>query len=129
MSKHFQTDLDKAESLRVEMVAQCSKSKEALEKLTYDKDDYGLKKAAIELFVFYEKSGNNAFKEMIELLKKGASITQADVARLNVIAKEIGEEEKGYDENFKKVQTAFASANGFPLEENKLQKEIDSLGK
>ena len=113
--KQFQESVDKA-------IAEVAKIE------AYDGDS-SLKDAVTNLLKFYQAASVNEYKQMIDILKKGAAITPEDQNILVQIGEKISSQEKGLDDAMKAAQSAFAKKNNFTIETNDKQKEIDNLGK
>lgn len=95
-----------------------------LENLEKMKDDYGLRKAALDLFGFYRRIMGTKYAEMIEQLYSESP----DMEVIDRITKEVSDEEKGYDAAFQSAQQSFATAHGFTLTPNSMQEDIDGSG-
>lgn len=84
-------------------------------------EDMGLKKAAIDLFHFYQRTMQTKYPALINQVYSDTP----DTDLINTLLGEVTAEEKGYDDAFLGAQSKFASANNFSLEENELQKDFD----
>lgn len=84
------------------------------------------KDAAVKLFEFYQDISKKDYVEIIDIFKK-KEITQDDVENINKLDEDIGKREKVLDDEFAKVQEAFAIKYGITLIENELQGEIDNM--
>ncbi|MFH1434855.1 MAG: hypothetical protein ABIJ56_03970, partial [Pseudomonadota bacterium] len=85
------------------------------------------KDTTIALFEFYKDISAKEYKEIIDILKKGDEITEADAKRIDEINADISKREAELDDKFQVVQEAFAKKFGIPLIDNELQGEIDNL--
>ena len=83
------------------------------------------KDAAVNLFTFYKNIYEKEFRQMLDILKKGEGITEADLAVLGNLSQAITEQEKPYDAAFEKAQKNFSSKYSLTIEDNPLQEEID----
>lgn len=97
-----------------------------VEKLSWQ-DGAGLRNSAIELFKFYQSIVANEYVEMVKIIEK-PDLSEADVTRLNELMASITDREGKLDAEFAAQQDKFAELNGFTLEPNELQDEIDGLG-
>ena len=128
MANYFSTDLNKAETLRQDLVKQCHASVKVLQALPAYDGDTKFRDAGVALYGFYAQISDKEYKEMIDILKK-AEIEQADIDRLTALEQDITKREVKFDEDFQSAQTAFAKKHGFTLKENEYQKDVDQLGK
>lgn len=119
--------VEDVEKMRLELSAQCKESISTIEKMEGYDGDSKMKNAALKLFKFYLNSSDNLYKEMLEIVKKGEAITEADMARLTEIQTLMTEQEKPFDAEFQGAQKAFASKHNLMLMQNTLQSEIDNL--
>ncbi len=94
----------------------------------YDGDDTFRQKLQA-LLEFYKSIVEKEYKEMIDILAKGAEITPEDMAKLEELQKSITEREKGLDAEMLKAQSDFATKHGVGLKENEYQKDIDKMNK
>lgn len=97
-----------------------------LKKLPAYEGNVSLRNTAQQLFEFYQKTIEQDYKEMVDLIF-GSTLDEAALARLTVIMEKITADEKVYDENFAKEQQAFATKYNFELIDNTIQEEIDGL--
>lgn len=95
-----------------------------LENLETIKNDYGIRRAALDLFGFYKRIMGTQYVEMIGQLYSEVP----DMEVIDRISQEVTEEEKEFDAAFQLAQQAFASAHGFTLTPNSLQEELDGAG-
>lgn len=84
-----------------------------------------LRNAAIELFVFYEQTFNNEYKQLLDLVFK-EDLDDESLNQIDILLEKITNDEKPIDEKFAKVQAAFAKKHGFDLTQNEMQEEIDA---
>ena len=129
MPAYFETDIKKADSIRMEMVIQCDSSTKKLQALPDYKGNTEFRDAAIALFKFYAKISQNEYKEMLQILAKDKDIEMEDILRLRQIESDLATQEEALDTKFKKAQESFAETHNFSLTENEVQGEIDQLGK
>jgi hypothetical protein len=127
MTDQFENSLDKADSIRIQVVAQTKTSQEIVSKLPDYKGNTELRDAALALFKFYEEIHAGEFKELIDIQRKDTSITMEDLVRVEEIQKTITDKETVLDARMEKAQTDFAKEHNIQIEANKLQKEIDKL--
>lgn len=97
-----------------------------VEKLSWQ-DGAALKKSALELFKFYQSIVANEYVEMVKIVEK-PELVDADITRINELLASITDREAVLDADFAAQQEAFAKLNGFTLERNELQDELDGLG-
>lgn len=129
MTDEFQTfNFDKSDEVREKLVQQCEASVKAVKELPDYKGNTRFRDAGAALFGFYRDISDKEYKEMIDILKKGADITEDDIMRLTVIEQEIGAREEPLDNEFQAAQEEFATEHNISLIENKIQKDIDKLG-
>lgn len=88
------------------------------------KNDYGLKKSAMDLFGFYKRIMSDKYSVIITQLY--AEIP--DVELITRITGEVTDEEKGFDAAFQQAQQSFASGYGFTLSPNSMQDDLNGSG-
>lgn len=87
-----------------------------------------LRKAALDLFSYYERSLNGAFMEVAKIYQESNRMVSAeDAVKITQIIQEGTADEAKFDAAFSRAQQDFARANGMEIQENALQKDIDAL--
>ncbi|MCG3165316.1 MAG: hypothetical protein POELPBGB_01078 [Bacteroidia bacterium] len=116
------TDTDLPLKLTLEQI---KASLAEVEKISWQ-DGAALKNSAIALFNFYQSIVSNEYVEMVKIIDK-PELSQGDITRINELLASITEREAKLDAEFATQQEAFAKLNGFTLERNELQDDIDGL--
>lgn len=129
MVGNFETDLNKANLYREVLTMQCERSIEATKKLPPYDGSTKFRDAGVDMYTFYKEISEKEYREVIGILKKGNKITEADIADLTIIEQKITSKEILLDEAFSVAQKEFAEKYNLRLEENKMQQEIDKVGK
>jgi len=129
MAGAFGTDINKAEIYRKVLVKQCVLSIETTQKLPAYDGSTKFRDAGVALYTFYKSISEKEYKEMIDILRKGSEITEADITKLTSLEQEITVKETPLDDAFQAAQTEFAKKYDLLLEENKMQDDIDNLSK
>lgn len=100
----------------------CTDAIGQVEKLRPFDNDFGLKKAAMDLLIFYESVFNLEYVEFVEILYSPQSNSQ----RMNELLLSVSDREQKLDAAFNKCQTDFSKFHNFSLRENELQQKIDN---
>lgn len=88
-----------------------------------------LKKAALDLFKYYERTLGGAFMEVAERFEEANGDLDMDAAiEIQTMIMEATADEAKYDAAFASAQQSFASANNMDIRRNELQDQIDALG-
>jgi hypothetical protein len=88
-----------------------------------------LKKAALDLFMYYERTLGGAFMEVAEKFQAANGDIDMDTAmEIQTMIQEATADEAKYDAAFAAAQQSFASANNMDIRKNELQDQIDALG-
>ncbi len=119
-----ETTKEGANLLRDSALKAAKKAVSELEKMGAYNGDDAMRKAALNLFRFYENILTNEYAQMVEILYK-EDFTEADSDQLALLVQVVSEKEAPFDEKFETAQVAFAAKNGIELEENPLQEKID----
>lgn len=98
-----------------------------LEKLQAWEKDSDLKMAAMTLFRFYEKTIDQDYRRIIQIIYDPIGMTEETQVEFDEILTRITDDEAKIDEQFQTEQTKFAKKNGFMLIDNELQEEVDKL--
>jgi len=94
------------------------------------KGDVAFRDAAVVLFSFYKTTFDKSYRAIMEINKKGAKKTAADIARMTQISNDITNNEAQLDITMKTNQKNFGVANGMMIQENtELQEKVNELGK
>lgn len=129
MANEFKAfDFDKAENVRSQLVRQCDSSIKIVSALPDYNGNTKLRDAAVALFTYYSDISQNEYKEMVDIFKNGKE-QGIDNERLQEIQRNCIEREMPLDKAFQTAQKEFARENGMSLNENKIQDEINNLGK
>ncbi|HEV7780288.1 MAG TPA: hypothetical protein VGO58_03430 [Chitinophagaceae bacterium] len=124
------SEMDSAESYLRRYAGQAETMIHEIKGMPAYKGDTSLRDAAVRSFSFYKRIFEKDYMDLLQIRKKGEdNITPEDVAEANRIVDKIGKEEEGYDEAFRKAQENYAAKNHMKLTDNKIQKEVDKLGK
>jgi hypothetical protein len=91
-----------------------------LENLEEYSPDYGLRKSALDLFRFYQRTMRNQYVILTDEIYSD----NPNVELLDKTMAQISQEEKTYDDAFQSAQEQFARANNFVLEQNSMQEQI-----
>lgn len=126
-SKVAENNLDSAESKLRAYVKEAEQMIEDLKGMPPYKGDSALRDAAIRSFSFYKRVFEKDYMDILNIKRKGAEITEEDVAMANSIVDKIGKEEEGYDKSFHEAQQHYAEKNNMKLTDNKMQKELDKI--
>ena len=121
-----ESDADMEMPLKLTL-AQIDASIAAIENLSTWEDGAALKSSALQLFKFYKSIVSVEYREMVNILYH-ENLSDADVNRLNELMASVSEREKKYDDDFQRVQEAFAKRWNIDLVPNEIQGEIDGLG-
>ena len=121
-----ESDADMEMPLKLTL-AQIDVSIAAIEKLSTWEDGAALKSSALQLFKFYKSIVSVEYREMVNILYH-ENLSDADVNRLNELMASVSEREKKYDDDFQRVQEAFAKRWNIDLVPNEIQDEIDGFG-
>jgi hypothetical protein len=125
--KYMETDIDKCKEVRVQIVDQCDASLKVIKDLKGFEGSEKLKNAAIDLFTFYKKIYSNEYKQLFDIIDKGAEITQDDLDFIDHMEQDVSAEESKYDKAFADAQNELAKKFNFQIEENENQKKIDAI--
>ena len=116
------------DGIRMKIVEQAEKSLKVVEAMSGYEGSTRMRDAAVKLFKLYLDASKTSYKEMIDILRKGAEISVEDVERIQQIQMELTEKEKPLDAEFQAAQKEFASKHKLMIQDNPLQQEIDNLG-
>lgn len=119
-------ELDKA---RLKIIDQCTASLTVLERLSDYEGNIRFRDAAIELFRFYRMTCENAYKEMIDILRKGEEITEVDLKRLEEINASVEAREVVLDNALQAAQEEFTGKYNISLQKTEMQDKIDEMNK
>jgi hypothetical protein len=122
-----ESDLDKCEPLRLDIIKQCDESIAVVSAMSDYNGSTRMRDAALALFHFYKEINMNEYKEMLEILKKGEEMNIDDITRLTELEQQITGRETGLDAEFQSAQQEFAAQNNIQIRENELQKEIGAI--
>lgn len=111
-------DTNAIHKIRVAIKDQADSSVKAVKLMQPYKGDTILKRASINLFVFYSKIAGNEYARLIRLFYNSKLSNEEMQKQLGVILKAVTEEEAALDKNFSDAQKAFALKHGFTLTEN-----------
>lgn len=106
--------LPKLEAKRISAVDEVKKLTSDLKKMPAWKGNIAFRDASVTLFVFYQSTLDNEFKEIGEILLK-TEITEADYKRIEELQKSISTREGPLDDVFLDAQKKFAAANNFTI--------------
>lgn len=105
---------EKLEMKRKSAVTEVKKLVGDLKKMPAWKGNTAFRDASITLFVFYQSTLDNEFKEIAEILLK-PEITEADYKRIEELQKSISTREGPLDDVFLEAQRKFAAENNFTI--------------
>ncbi len=120
-------DMDEMDAARQEIVKQCKISIDVVEKLPAFDGDASFRDTALRLFRFYQQSSEVAYKEMIDILRKGELMTEEDEERLVTINEEVTKDEAELDAQLSQAQEVFSKKYNFQLEKPEIQDKIDAI--
>ncbi len=106
--------LTKLEAKRKSAVDEVKKLTGDLKKMPAWKGNTAFRDASVTLFVFYQSTLDNEFKEIGEILLK-KEITEADYKRIEELQKSISTREGPLDDVFLEAQKKFAADNNFDI--------------
>lgn len=106
--------LPKLEAKRKSTVDEVKKLTGDLKKMPAWKGNTAFRDASVTLFVFYQSTLDNEFKEIGEILLK-TEITEADYKRIEELQKSISTREGPLDDVFLEAQKKFAADNNFTI--------------
>lgn len=115
------------DSKLTELKLQIQNSLDVLNAMEAYEGDSELLNAAKDLFKFYQKMADNEFKEMLNILKKGESITEQDYFHLIDMQEIISQQEAVYDQNMATAQSNFAKKYDIKIENNTVQEKINNM--
>lgn len=118
--------LEMCEEIRLKTLKIANQSIAGVNKMQAFNGNDDLRKAALQLFQFYERIISNDYKDVMEIVYK-EDVSDEDIARLEELSVKVTEDETALDLVFEEAQIAFAEKNGFDLKENELQEDIDDL--
>ncbi|MCU0286133.1 MAG: hypothetical protein MUF15_07010 [Acidobacteria bacterium] len=109
---------------------QIDESLAGLSKMQDFKGNFRLRDGAIALFEFYQSIAGTEYREIIDIISKGAeNIQDYDRDRLVEIQKDITAREAEFDKELQAAQKEFALSNGIDIKGNKYQDQINQLGR
>ena len=123
----MEKDLIKADQVLKETAVQTKASIKTVSAMEPFDGSSELRDSALELFKFYLHVVENEYPEMIAILKKGESITQKDVDRMNELQQKITKQEQVLDSKMSTAQANFSKKHNISIQENELQKKIDNI--
>lgn len=126
-SNNASEDFAVMDKSRLEAVEQCKSSIKIVEAMKDYEGNTQLRDAAVNLFKFYQQISEESFKEMTDIIKKGADITQDDLNRLEEIQAEMDGKEGTLDAALAKAQDDFSAKYNFSLKRNDVQDQIDEM--
>lgn len=85
---------------------------------------FELKKAAVDLFKFYQSIFKVEYPKLVNLVF-AEEVTNEDAAALSKMLEDVTEREKGFDNAFQSAQKAFAEKYDFVLTKNEVQEQLD----
>lgn len=109
-------------------IAITEESIEGLENMEVYPGGEEMKEKALDLFNFYLKTMKGPWMEAFILFEeKGANMNEEELAHFQELLTAPGIEEVKYDQGFASAQDSFAKANGFVIQKNAMQDEIDGM--
>ncbi|TAL68776.1 MAG: hypothetical protein EPN82_08870 [Bacteroidetes bacterium] len=130
----FNQALESGEEGRIEhmltlLQKQTESSVDEVMKLKPFEGDKTFKKAALELFEFYQSISNDEFVDMAKIFTKKDKMTQDDFDEITELRRNIIDREKILDQNLSNAQKTFADKYQYRLEQNReLQDKINKGG-
>jgi hypothetical protein len=104
------------------------KSWENIQNLPLYNGDSELKDAALPLFEMYYNAMEVEYSEMVEMFIK-KDFGKKTQERVNILLNSINEREKKLDARLKEAQANFAKKYDLKIEDNQIQKKVNSLRK
>lgn len=103
------------------VIAECDNAIAAVKSIKPIANEFNLRNASMDLFVFYKSTMSNDYPLMIDELYKPAP----DMEKLNAVLLKVQDGEAIVDKKFQEAQQQFATFHNIKLEENELQGEFD----
>ncbi len=103
------------------VIAECDNSIAAVKSIKPIANEFNLRSASQDLFVFYKTTMSNDYPLMIDELYNPAP----DMENLNAILLKVQDGEAIVDTKFQEAQKQFAAFHKIELEENELQEQFD----
>jgi hypothetical protein len=109
-------------------VEEINTSIDALDKLEPYTGGEELKAAAMDLFMYYKEISEGPWMKAVMIVQEaGDNLTDEQAEEVQRLFAEAGEREKEFDAQFAAAQEAFASENGFSIQRNPMQDDIDAM--
>lgn len=112
------TDTAEIHRKRRDIIAQANDSYKQLLLTEPFRGDTALKKHAQALFAFYAKIAGNEYRQLVDVYYDTKRTDAEKNTQLQQLIKSVTENEKVYDANFQKAQSAFAEKHNIQLTEN-----------
>lgn len=103
------------------VITECDNAIAAVNSIKPIANEFNMRNASMDLFVFYKTTMTNDYPPMIDELYNPAP----DMEKLNAILLKVQDGEAIVDTKFQEAQRQFASYHGIELEENELQGEFN----
>lgn len=103
------------------VIAECDNAIAAVKSIKPIANEFNLRSASQDLFVFYKTTMSTDYPQLIDELYNPAP----DMEKLTAILLKVQDGEAIVDEKFQKAQQEFATFHKIELEENELQEQFD----